>query len=94
MARYIDLDGDRWVVSRDRRAAHPGRDALVFNCISDIQRPHRVIELPADPAGEGSSVDYSDGELRDLFERAHTMDYTWDESAEPDRHGNGRRGLT
>ena len=93
MAKYIDIEGDRWVVTLDRRAAHPGMEALVFNCISDAQRPYRVIEVPASREDEKSGGDFSERELRDLFGNSQTMDYTWDEAAAPGRHGGGRQHL-
>jgi hypothetical protein len=93
MGRQIDIDGDRWITSLDRRSAHPGMHALVFHCVSDAQRPYRVIELPAEEAGEEGGPEFSDRELRELFSNAHTMDYSRDESAEPDRRGYGRHRI-
>ena len=89
MAHYFNMDGDRWVATVDRQAAHPGMHALVFTCVSDPQRPYRVIEIPADDREGPAPPDFSERELRDLFGSSQTMDYSYDESAEPGRHGDG-----
>lgn len=76
-------DGDRWLVAIDDQATHPGMRALVFHCISNTQRPYRVLEIPAG----GDDPDFSESTLARCFEQAHTLDYTTDASSEPHRHG-------
>lgn len=87
MERPIEMDGDRWIATVDRRSAHPGMHAVVFHCVSDGQRPYRVIEVPADESREGSDTGFNERELKEMFSNAHTMDYSRDEAAEPGRHG-------
>jgi hypothetical protein len=77
-------DGDRWVVGIDDQATHPGMRALVFHCISNTQRPYRVLEIPVG----GADPDLSERSLARYFEAAHTLDYTTDDSSEPHRHGS------
>jgi len=89
MERYIDVEGDRWIATVDRQAAHPGMHALVFHCVSDAQRPYRVIEIPAEREGGSEKPGFSERDLRELFSNAQIMDYSRDESAEPGRHGDG-----
>ena len=91
MPRVFETDGDRWIATVDRQAAHPGMHAVVFHCVSDGQRPYRVLEVPAERSFDPDRKDLSDGELRELFSNAHTMDYSYDESAEPREHGYGDR---
>lgn len=83
MPKSFEADGDRWIATVDRQAAHPGMNAIVFHCVSDAQRPYRVVEVPAaaDPLSERA--------LREHFSNAHIMDYSYDEAAEPRYHGYG-----
>ena len=90
MARYIEMEGDRWVATVDRQTAHPGMHALVFNCVSDSQRPYRVVEIPAEESDQRTTPEFSERELRELFGNTQTMDFSYDHSAEPGRHGDGR----
>lgn len=93
MERPIEMEGDRWIAKLDRQAAHPGMHALVFHCISDGQRPYRVIEIPAEDADGAGDPQFSERELKELFSNAHIMDYSRDQSAEPERRGYGRQRL-
>lgn len=88
MRESIHADGDTWRVTDTdhdpRRAVH----TVVFHCLSDIQRPYRVLEVPESQLGRGMDS-LSEDELRSLFERAHTMDYSHDAAANPESHGYG-----
>ena len=89
MREAIHADGDTWRVTDTdhdhRRAVH----TLVFHCLSDIQRPYRVLEVPGSQLGARAVDSLSEDELRGLFERAHTMDYSHDAAANPESHGYG-----
>jgi hypothetical protein len=93
MPRTFEMDGDRWITTVDRQAAHPGMHAVVFHCVTDGQRPYRVLEVPAERNFDPDGKDLTEGELRELFSNAHTMDYSHDEAAEPLEHGYGDRHL-
>jgi hypothetical protein len=89
MKRTYEIDGSEWAVTVDRQAAHPGMHAIVFHCVSDGQRPYRVLEVPADSGTDPDRL--SERELRELFGNAHTLDFSLDEAAEPRTHGQGDR---
>jgi hypothetical protein len=83
MGHRIDADGDSWRVTSfedDRRRAVR---TVVFHCLSNTQRPYRVVEVPDDVMGEDSLDSLSETQLGELFRRAHTMDYSHDGAAEP-----------
>jgi hypothetical protein len=79
----FEADGDRWLLGIDDQATHPGMRALVFHCISNTQRPFRVIEVPVN-----AELDLSADALARYFDRAHTLAWTTDDSAEPLRRGS------
>jgi hypothetical protein len=89
MWRTIDADGDSWRVTSfedDRRRAVR---TLVFHCLSNTQRPYRVVEVP-DGTLEGDDVGSLSKELLgDLFRRTHAMDFSHDRSASPLSRGYG-----
>lgn len=94
MRLQFRADGDNWLVTRDendrRRAVH----TFVFHCVSDSQRPYRVIEVPEDAFAGKDLATLSEEELRALFDRTHTMDYSHDRAASPRDHGYGDSPLT
>jgi hypothetical protein len=81
MWRRIDAGGESWRVTSyedDRRRAVR---TVVFHCLSNSQRPYRVIEVP-DEMMDGTGLDGLSAEhLGELFGRAQTMDYSHDASA-------------
>jgi hypothetical protein len=82
-------DGATWHITADE--VHPGRAVrtIVFHCLSDRQRPYRVVEVP-EPMIRGRSLDELGGdELDALFDRSHTMDFSHDTAANPESHGYG-----
>lgn len=87
MRERFHADGETWRVTADE---HDGRRAvhtIVFHCVSNSSRPYRVVEVP-EPVLNGRSVEaLSEDDLAGLFGRSHTMDYSHDAAAEPDRHG-------
>lgn len=89
MRLRLKADGDSWLATRDlhdrRRAVH----TIVFHCLSDTQRPYRVIEVPEDAFAENDLANLAEPELRQLFDRSHTMDYSHDRAASPRDHGYG-----
>jgi hypothetical protein len=83
MEGLIRADGDEWRVTRDEHDRRRAVDTIVFHCVTNTQRPYRVLELP-DAALAGRGLDtLSDQELLDLFHRTHVMDYTHDRAASP-----------
>jgi hypothetical protein len=88
MGHRIQADGDSWRVTSfedDRRRAVR---TVVFHCLSNSQRPYRVIEVPDSLAPDGIDGMSSD-QLTELFSRAHTMDYSHDVAASPASRGYG-----
>jgi hypothetical protein len=89
MPHRIKADGDTWRVTNyedDRRRAVR---TVVFHCLSDSQRPYRVVEVADDVLGGRELDGLSGDELTRLFDRSHTMDYSHDASAHPIDHGYG-----
>ncbi|MBR9988539.1 MAG: hypothetical protein KFH98_02230 [Gemmatimonadetes bacterium] len=89
MRDLFEANGDTWRVTRSDY--DPGRavHTVVFNCVSNSQRPYRVVQVP-DPMPGGGSVDaLDDRELTELFSRTQTMDYSHDRAANPQSHGYG-----
>jgi hypothetical protein len=87
--RELSADGDTWRVTST--GDDPRRDVrtLVFHCLSNSQRPYRVVEVPPDVLGDRELDAVSDLELGALFDRAHAMDYSHDASASPLSRGYG-----
>jgi hypothetical protein len=82
MKEGFHADGETWLVRTEE--SDPRRDVvtIVFHCVSNDQRPYRVVEVPA-PLLEGRTAETSsDEELTELFGRTHTMDYSHDPGAE------------
>jgi hypothetical protein len=87
MADVFRADGDSWRVTMDEYDRRRAVETIVFHCVSDSQRPYRVVEVPDEVLG-GRGVDaLSKEELTDLFAGSHTMDYTHDRAARPLQHG-------
>jgi hypothetical protein len=87
--RKLSADGDTWRVTSS--GDDPRRDVrtLVFHCLSNTQRPYRVVEVPGGVLGDRPVNDMQDGELSGLFDRSHTMDFSHDRSASALHHGYG-----
>jgi hypothetical protein len=85
MVMRFDADGDTWEVGYERHPARPDLDAVVFHCVSDTQRPYRVIPLPPDLRRDGGEAgeDPPRARLRRLFDRSQTMDFVHDPQADP-----------
>ncbi|HEX6309548.1 MAG TPA: hypothetical protein VFZ69_15225 [Longimicrobiales bacterium] len=89
MRDLFHADGDTWRVSSDTHDARRAVHTVVFHCVSNSQRPYRVVEFP-DAALEGRDIEaMGESELTELFGRSHTMDYSHDAAAEPGSHGYG-----
>jgi hypothetical protein len=87
MAGMINADGDTWRVTRDEHDRRRAVDTIVFHCVSNSQRPYRVVEVP-DAALDGRGLDtLSEEELTALFGRSQVMDFTHDPDANPRRPG-------
>lgn len=87
MKQEFRADGDSWRVTANELDARRAVQTIVFHCVSNSNRPYRVIEVP-EPVLKGRSVErLSEDELGELFGRSQTMDYSHDASAEPGRHG-------
>ena len=89
MRELFHADGDSWRATSDTHDPDREVHTIVFNCVSDSQRPYRVVEVPDDLL-RGQSVDsLNETDLSELFGRSHTMDYSHDTAAEPESHGYG-----
>jgi hypothetical protein len=89
MRELFHADGDTWRVSSDAHDSQRGVHTFVFHCVSNGQRPYRVVEVP-DPLMKGQTADgLGEDELTELFARSHTMDFSHDAAADPDSHGYG-----
>jgi hypothetical protein len=73
MAKRIKADNDTWQATLEASPAGPERH-LVFFCVSNDQRPWRVVRLNEDeiPPSEGLDA-LSTDELRALFGRSESM---------------------
>jgi hypothetical protein len=89
MAVLFDADGDRWEATLDRHDRRRAVQTIVFHCVSNTQRPYRVIEVPDDALNGRSLESLSKDEMAQLFGRTHVMDYTHDRAASPRSHGYG-----
>ncbi|CAN5891452.1 hypothetical protein BH23GEM9_BH23GEM9_01920 [soil metagenome] len=87
--RELSADGDTWRVTSS--GDDPRRDVrtVVFHCLSNTQRPYRVVEIPPGLLGGRDLEGIADDELSALFDRTHTMDYSHDTAASPLSHGYG-----
>lgn len=82
-------DGDSWHITSGERDAADAVRTIVFHCLSDNQRPYRVVQV-AEPLLRGKDVNtLSENELTDLFRRSQTMDFVHDPAASPESHGYG-----
>jgi hypothetical protein len=81
MGELFKGDGDSWRVTVDRHDRRRAVETFVFHCVSNSQRPYRVIEVPEDVLGGRSVESLSGKELAELFAGTHTMDYTHDRAA-------------
>jgi hypothetical protein len=85
----FDADGERWSVTLDRGEEAPGVNALVFHCLSNPQRPYRVVRIgEADAARDPGEL--GEGRLRELFADSQIMDYVSDRDAIPERSERSR----
>lgn len=81
----IRADGDEWQVGTDDPAAGSEVLTYVFHCLSNPQRPYRVVQVPRPVVGRGAEA----AELVALFARTQTMDFSHDRAASPESHGYG-----
>ncbi|HEX2168643.1 MAG TPA: hypothetical protein VHG09_15510 [Longimicrobiales bacterium] len=89
MRELFHADGDTWRVSSDAHDSDREVHTVVFHCVSNSQRPYRVVEIP-DPVLQDRDVEsLKEAELTELFGRSQTMDFSHDEAAEPQSHGYG-----
>jgi hypothetical protein len=87
--RKLEADGDTWQVTSDGYDEAPGVRTFVFHCLSDTQRPYRVVQVPEPMLRDRTLDGVDDTELREFFERSHTMDFSHDRAANPESHGYG-----
>jgi hypothetical protein len=81
MRELFHADGDTWRVSSDAHDSERAVHTIVFHCISNGQRPYRVVEVP-DPLLEGRDVDQvGETNLTEFFARSQTMDFSHDTGA-------------
>jgi hypothetical protein len=86
----FDADGERWSVTLDRGEEAPGVNALVFHCLSNPQRPYRVVRISETDATRDPG-ELEDGRLRALFADAQIMDYVRDRDAIPEASASARQ---
>ena len=73
MAKRIKADNDTWQATLEASAAG-GQRHLVFFCVSNGQRPWRVVRLDDGEIPSSESLDaLSSDELRALFARSESM---------------------
>lgn len=73
MAKKIKADNDSWQATLEASATG-GRRHLVFFCVSNGQRPWRVVRLDPDEIPSSDALDdLSSDELRALFARSESM---------------------
>jgi hypothetical protein len=89
VADLFSADGDKWRVTTDELDRRRAVRTIVFHCVTNSQRPYRVIEVPDEVFGSREIGSLSKQELGDLFSRTHVMDYTHDRSASPLALGYG-----
>jgi hypothetical protein len=89
MAEPFRADGDTWRVTSDERHAERAVRTIVFHCLSNSQRPYRVVEVAESVLGERNIEELGAAELNALFDRTQTMDFSHDRAAHPESHGYG-----
>lgn len=73
MAKRIKADNDSWQATLEPAAAD-GQRHLVFFCVSNGQRPWRVVRVDEDEIPTSGKLDeLSSDELRALFARSESM---------------------
>lgn len=87
MPDLFRADGDQWRVTADQLDRRRAVRTIVFHCVSNTQRPYRVIEVPDEVFGDRDVGSLSKEELGDLFARTHVMDYSHDRAATPRLRG-------
>lgn len=87
--RRLSAGGDTWRVTST--GDDPRRDVrtFVFHCLSNTQRPYRVIEVPSGVADDRPLDRIPDRDLGELFDRAHALDYSVDPAASGVNRGFG-----
>lgn len=80
-------DGERWLVRTEASAEPSEVRTFVFHCVSNTNRPYRVVQVPGSVVSSDAVQDLGEAELQDLFSRSHTMDYVHDADAFPEGHG-------
>lgn len=73
MAKRIKADNDSWQATLEASATG-GQRHLVFFCVSNGQRPWRVVRLDKDEVASSDALnELSSDELRALFARSESM---------------------
>lgn len=91
MPRTFEADGDKWSVTSDGHDSHRAVRTVVFHCVSNGQRPYRVVEVPEPMLGDRGIDTLDEAELSDLFGRTHTMDFSHDSALDAERRGEDVR---
>ena len=88
MSVEFRAEGETWRLGlEDEHSPLPGAAALVFHCVSNPQRPYRVLPVSADEPVFRAARDerIPEERLRELFSRSQVMDFTRDPEADPRR---------
>jgi hypothetical protein len=79
MDRKIKAAGDTWQCRLSAEASEPDVRPLVFFCVTNDQRPYRVVEVSRDRIdGPDALAALSDEDLEALFEAARSMGFPRD----------------
>lgn len=79
MERKIKAAGDTWRCRLSTEASAPDVQPIVFFCVTNDQRPYRVVEVSRERiAGAEALAELSDADLEALFEDAFSMGYPRD----------------
>lgn len=89
MSGTFRADGDTWRVTSEGHDPQHAVQTVVFHCVSNSQRPYRVVQVPEALLGNRHVDSLGESELSELFGRTHTMDFSHDAASNPASHGFG-----
>jgi hypothetical protein len=89
MPHQIEADGHTWRVTNFEQDRRREVRTIVFHCLSNSQRPYRVVEVPDDIMGDREIGGLSADELTRMFEQSQPMDYSHDAAMRPASRGHG-----
>jgi hypothetical protein len=90
MPHQIEADGHTWRVTNFEQDRRREVRTIVFHCLSNSQRPYRVVEVPDDIMGDREIGGLSAEELARMFDQSQTMDYSHDAAMRSARVDEGK----